>query len=108
MRSITAFFDLMAFACAICYVITSVSSLRVDKLHKDWNRPYKCRKYLKIISLIIMLIISVCCTIGISIDTWIGFIGYLAVGFVLWLYMILFKWTKEKVWMITPDGKKEY
>ena len=108
LRSITAFFDLMAFACALCYVITSISSLRMDKTYPEWERPFKCKKYIKIISLIIMIIIALCCTIGINVDTWIGFAGYLAVGIVLWLYMIIVKWPKERVWMNTPDGKKEY
>ena len=40
MQSITAFFDLMAFACALCYVITSISSLVLLKKHPEWERPY--------------------------------------------------------------------
>lgn len=108
MQSITAFFDLMAFACAICYVITSISSLVVDKKHPDWERPYKCKKWLKILSLIIMAVIAFFCTIGIGKETWIGFLGYMGVGLILWLYMVLIKWRKDKVWMKTPEGNKEF
>ncbi len=108
MQSIRSFFDLMAFACALCYVITTISSFIVDKKHPEWARPYKCPKMLKVLSLIFMLIIAVFCTIGIGTTTWIGFIGYMGVGFVLWLTMSLVKWPKEKVWMKTPEGDKEY
>lgn len=55
-----------------------------------------------------MIIIAVFCTIGIGTTTWLGFIGYMGVGFVLWLIMNFVKWPKEKVWMKTPDGDKEY
>lgn len=108
MQSITAFFDLMAFACALCYVITSISSLVLLKKHPEWERPYKCATGLKIASLIIMAIIAFFCTIGIGKATWLGFAGYMGVGLILWLYMILIKWKHEKVWMKTPDGDKEY
>ena len=108
MQSITAFFDLMAFACALCYVITSISSLVLLKKHPEWERPYKCATGLKIASLIIMAIIAFFCTIGIGKATWLGFAGYMGVGLILWLYMILIKWKHEKVWMKTPDGDMEY
>ena len=108
MQSITAFFDLMAFACALCYVITSISSLILLKKHPEWERPYKCATGFKIASLIIMAIIAFFCTIGIGKATWLGFAGYMGVGLILWLYMILIKWKHEKVWMKTPDGDKEY
>ena len=108
MRSITAFFDLMAFACALCYVITSISSIIVSRKHPEWNRPYKCSMGMKITSMIIMIVISFFCTIGIKSETWMGFIGYIGVGLILWLFMIFIKWPKEKVWMKTPDGDKEF
>lgn len=108
MQEIRSFFDLMAFACALCYVITTISSLVTDKKHPEWERPYKCKKVLKILSLIFMAVIAVFCTIGIGKTTWIGFAGSMGVGFVLWLIMNIFKWPKEKVWMKTPDGDKEF
>ena len=58
--------------------------------------------------IIIMAIIAFFCTIGIGKATWLGFAGYMGVGLILWLYMILIKWKHEKVWMKTPDGDKEY
>lgn len=108
MQSITAFFDLMAFACALCYVITSISSLVLAKKHPEWKRPYRCSSIIKIMSLIIMIAIAFFCTIGIGQTTWMGFAGYMGVGLALWLYMILIKWKKEKVWMKTPVGDTEY
>lgn len=108
MQEIRSFFDLMAFACAVCYIITTLSSLIIDKKHPEWERPYRCSKSLKILSLIFMVVIAVFCTIGIGKTTWIGFIGYMSVGLVLWLIMIFIKWPKEKVWMKTPDGNEEY
>lgn len=108
MQSIRSFFDLMAFACAICYVLTTISSLVCDKKHPEWDRPYRCPKILKILSLIFMLVVAVFCTIGIGTTTWMGFLGYMGVGFVLWMVMNLVKWPKEKVWMKTPEGPREY
>jgi APA family basic amino acid/polyamine antiporter len=108
MQAIRSFFDLMAFACALCYVITSISSLIVDKRHPEWERPYKCKKILKWLSLVLMLVIAFFCTVGIGTTTWIGFIGYIGVGLALWLYMIAYKWRNEKVWLKTPEGDREF
>lgn len=108
MRSITAFFNLMAFACALCYCISSISGIILSRKHPEWERPYKCGMPMMILSLIIMIVISVFCTIGIGKETWIGFIGYMGAGLILWLLMIFLKWPKEKVWMKTPDGDKEF
>lgn len=108
MQSITAFFDLMAFACSLCYVITSISALVTEKKHPEWERPYRCSRGMKIASMIIMAVIAFFCTIGIGTRTWLGFAGYIAVGLVLWIYMIAIKWPKEKVWMKTPDGEMEF
>lgn len=108
MQSIRSFFDLMAFACALCYVITTISSFIIDKKHPEWERPYKCPKILKVLSLIFMAVVAFFCTIGIGATTWYGFIGYMGVGFVLWVIMNVAKWPHEKVWMKTPEGNKEY
>ncbi len=108
MQEIRSFFDLMAFACAICYIITTISSFVIDKKHPEWARPYKCKKILKVLSLIFMIAIAVFCTIGIGTTTWLGFAGYMGVGLVLWLIMVFVRWPKEKVWMKTPDGDKEF
>lgn len=86
----------MAFACALCYVITSISSLVADKKHPEWERPYKCAKALKIASLIIMAVIAFFCTIGIKRTTWIGFIGYIGVGARCGYYMIFTNGRKKR------------
>lgn len=112
MSSIRAFFDLMAFACALCYAISSIAAIRLQIKHPEWKRPYKCNMATKIASLIIALAVSVFCTIGIGEETWFGFLGYMGVGFVLWAGMYAFKWCKDgdhsKVWMKTPEGEKVY
>lgn len=108
MQSITAFFDLMAFACTLCYCITSITAIILEKKHPEWKRPYRCSKIIKYLSLVIMVILAVFCTIGIDKETWVGFIGYMLVGLFLWIYMIIVKWKKSKVYMQTPEGEKEY
>lgn len=107
-KKATAFFDLMAFACTLCYCITSISAIVLENKHPEWKRPYKCSKILKYLSLFIMFIMAIFCTIGISKETWFGFWGYMSIGAILWLYMVLAKWKNEKVLMNTPEGEKEY
>ncbi|MGN0728914.1 APC family permease [Treponema sp.] len=108
MQEIRAFFDLMAFACTLCYSLTSISSLVLESKHPEWPRPYKCLRIIKVLSLVIMLMFAFFTTIGIGRMTWYGFIGYMAVGALLWLYMILYKWRHQKVVMNTPEGQKEF
>lgn len=113
MRSITAFFDLMAFACAICYAMTSISAILLDLRHPEWERPYRAPGgiAMKIASLVISLTVAVFCCIGIGRETWMGFLGYMGVGLVLWVAMLV-RWrtksTDTTVWMRTPDGVCEY
>lgn len=113
MQSITAFFDLMAFACAICYAMSSISAILLDVRHPEWERPYHAPggMAMKIASLIISLTVAVFCCIGIGVQTWVGFAGYMGVGVVLWCTMLA-KWrVKGKdstVWMRTPAGVIEY
>lgn len=108
MKEATAFFDLMAFACTLCYCITSVSAIVLEKKYPNWGRPNRCSLSLKYLSLILMSIMAIFCTVGIGIETWMGFLGYMSVGLVLWIFMIAVKWKKESVIMNTPDGQKEY
>lgn len=108
MQEITAFFDLMAFACTLCYVLTSISSLIAAKKYPNWERPYKCTTLTKVLSLVIMAAFAFFTTIGIGEKTWYGFIGYMGVGLALWLYMVLYRWRHEKVVIVTPDGEKEF
>ena len=113
MKSITAFFDLMAFACAICYALSSISSIRLALKHPEWDRPYVTPggMAMKIASLIISIVVAFFCTIGIGTQTWLGFAGYMAVGLVLWGCMLV-KWhgrgENSTVWMKTPEGVLEY
>lgn len=113
MQSITAFFNLMAFACAICYTLSSISAIRLAKLHPEWKRPYVTPggMIMKYLSLVISVVIAIFCTIGIGADTWVGFAGYMGVGLVLWIGMLL-KWRKasdtDRVWMKTPVGVAKY
>ena len=113
MQSIRAFFDLMAFACAICYALSSISSIRLAIKHPEWKRPYVTPggMAMKVLSLIISIVVAFFCTVGIKSQTWAGFAGYMAVGLILWGLMLV-KWrSKEKdstVWMKTPEGILEY
>ncbi len=110
MSSIRAFFDLMAFACALCYIITTISSLILEKKHPEWERPYVTPggSLMKYVSLAIAILIAGSCAYGQATTTWIGFFGYMAIGGVLWILMMVFKWPHSKVWMKTPDGDKEF
>ncbi|MDR1452830.1 MAG: APC family permease [Candidatus Margulisbacteria bacterium] len=110
MQSIRSFFDLMAFACALCYAISTISSMALAKKHPEWKRPFVLPwgNVLRWISLAVSIVIAFFCTIGITPVTWFGFIGYMGVGLLLWGYMLIFKWRKDKVWMKTPDGDQEY
>lgn len=113
MQSIRAFFDLMAFACAICYALSSISSIRLAIKHPEWKRPYVTPggMAMKVLSLIISIVVAFFCIVGIKSQTWAGFAGYMAVGLILWGLMLV-KWrSKEKdstVWMKTPEGILEY
>ena len=64
-----------------------------------------------VLSLIIALVVAFFCTIGIGTETWLGFVGYMVVGLVLWGLMLV-KWHRggkdSTVWMRTPEGVREY
>jgi len=108
--SITAFFNLMAFACASCYVISVISSIKMQKEHPEWERPYKLPggNAMRYLALVIAIVIAGFTAYGQATESWLGFAGYMGVGLVLWIWMMINKWTKEKVWMMTPDGEKEF
>ena len=113
MQSITAFFDLMAFACAICYAMSSISAILLTIRHPEWDRPYRAPGgiAMKVASLVISLTVAVFCCIGIGEQTWMGFLGYMGVGLALWACMLA-KWRvrgkNSVVWMRTPEGVTEY
>lgn len=110
MPDISDFFNLMAFACSCCYIITSISGLRLAKTKPEWKRPYKIPggNVMRVLSLAIATVIAVFCAKGQSAEGWFGFGIAMLIGGVLWLNMILHKWKKEPVWMLTPDGEQEF
>lgn len=110
MQTIRSFFDLMAFACALCYAISTISSMVLAKKHPEWRRPFELPwgNVMRWLSLGVAVVIAFFCTIGITPMTWYGFIGYIGIGLLLWGYMVLFRWRTEKVWMKTPDGDREF
>jgi len=102
------FFCLMSFCCAAAYSLITLSSIVLAIKNKTWVRPYKMPggMPMRIFAFIISTAIAVLCTLGQP--GWTQWFIYMGLGFVLWLWMVIFKWRKEKVWMETPDGVKEY
>ena len=102
------FFTLMAFAASVCYAIICLAGIVAAVKHPDWERPYK------IPGGMLMRVIGLIISVAFAILTSLGQAGYstmavyIGLGFVLWLWMVIFKWRKQKVWMETPDGIKEY
>jgi APA family basic amino acid/polyamine antiporter len=103
-----SFFALMSFCVASCYAIISVAGIVTAVKHPEWERPYKIPggMPMRILSLLISVTIAVLTAWGQP--GWVQLAEYLGVGFVLWMWMVFVKWRKEKVWMETPDGIKEY
>ena len=102
------FFTLMAFAAAACYAIISASSIVVAIKHPDWERPYKIPggMFMRVLSLIISVVFAFLTVLGQAGYT--VMLEYLGIGAALWIWMLVWKWRKEPVWMETPDGIKEY
>ncbi len=104
------FFNLMAFGCAVAYAITMISAIRIYYKYPHWNRPYVLKGGMatRIIALLLAVFIAVLCTLGQGVGSWKSFFVYVAIGIVLWLWMVFVKWPKTPVVMTTPDGEKEY
>lgn len=102
------FFTLMAFAAATCYAIISASSIRAAIIHPEWPRPYRIPggMAMRVLSLIISVVFAFLTVLGQAGYT--VMLEYLGIGAILWIWMIVWKWRKEPVWMETPDGIKEY
>lgn len=102
------FFTLMAFAAAACYAIISAASIRAAIKHPDWPRPYKIPggMLMRVLSLIISVVFAFLTVLGQAGYT--TMLEYLGIGAILWIWMMVWKWRKEPVWMETPDGIKEY
>ena len=105
---IQEFFCLMSFCCAGAYSLITLSSIVLAIKNKTWVRPYKMPggMPMRVAAFIISTTIAVFCTLGQP--GWNQWFVYMGLGVLLWLWMVIFKWRKEKVWMETPDGVKEY
>lgn len=104
------FFSVMALSVAIAYTITMFSSIQLAKNHPEWDRPYKLKggQSFRTFAFIIAIVIAGLCALGLPIGAWISWGYYMAIGVILVLFMVAFKWKTEPVWMNTPDGEKEY
>jgi APA family basic amino acid/polyamine antiporter len=102
------FFCLMAFCCAVSYTIISFAGILAAVRHPDWERPYKIPggMAMRVLSCLIAAVFAVFTVPGQP--GWTTMSIYAGMGFVLWLWMVAVKWRKEKVWMETPEGIKEY
>jgi APA family basic amino acid/polyamine antiporter len=102
------FFCLMGFCCAAAYSLISLASIVLAVRNKTWTRPYRIPggMTMRVLAFVISTVIAVLTTFGQP--GWIQWVLYMGLGLVLWLYLILFKWRKERVWMETPEGVKEY
>ncbi|GAB6173494.1 ethanolamine permease [Paradesulfitobacterium aromaticivorans] len=104
------FYMLMSFSVAVSYTIIMASAINLWRKHPEWERPYKLwgGQAFRILALIIALVITWLTTLGQSISSWKAFSIYGIIGAVFWLWMIIYKWQKEPVWMNTPEGEKDY
>ena len=102
------FYSLMAFACAVAYGITTISAIRLAIVHPEWDRPYKFPggQVFRVITLIICIVIMVGTAFGQPAGAWRALIVYMLVGAALYLFMAIFRWRKEPVWMICPSDEK--
>ncbi|MCR4429287.1 MAG: APC family permease [Caldiserica bacterium] len=102
------FFCLMSFCCASAYALITLSSIFLAIKNKTWVRPYKIPGGMitRVFAFIISLAIAVFCAIGQP--GWPEWFFYMGLGLALWLWNVLFKWPKEKVWMETPEGIKDF
>jgi APA family basic amino acid/polyamine antiporter len=104
------FFNLMSFACACSYTITMISDIRIHKNHPNWKSSYHLKggNFIRWLAFTISIVIAFFCTLGQGIGSWISLGVYMGIGVVLWLWMLIVKWKKEKVLVDTPDGQSEY
>jgi APA family basic amino acid/polyamine antiporter len=103
-----SFFALMSFCVAACYTIITFAGIKTAIQHPEWERPYKIPggMAMRVVALLIAITIAFLTAWGQP--GWVQLAEYLGVGFVLWMWMIFFKWPKEKVWMEGPEGVKDY
>ncbi|GEM_PF-64205 len=103
-----SFFALMSFCVAACYTIITFAGIRTAIKHPEWERPYKIPggMFMRVLAMLISIVIAFLTAWGQP--GWIQLAEYLGVGFLLWMWMIFFKWPREKVWMEGPEGVKDY
>ncbi len=103
-----SFFCLMSFCVATCYFIISGAGILAAIKHPEWERPYKIPggMFMRVLAMMIAIVIAVLTALGQP--GWVQLAEYLGVGFALWMWMILIKWRKEKVWIESPEGIKEF
>ncbi len=104
------FFTVMALSVAIAYTITMYSSTRIAINHPEWNRPYilKGGQGFRWFAFFIAIGIAILCALGLPTGAWISWGWYMGIGVVLIAFMAAFRWKKDPVWMVTPDGEKEF
>lgn len=104
------FFNLMSFACALAYTVTMISAIRIRKKHPEWKSEYHLKGggFVRWLALSISVIIAFFCSLGQGVGSWVSLGVYMAIGVVLWLWMVLVKWKKSKVVVETPSGEQEY
>jgi len=104
------FFTVMALSVAIAYAITMFSSIQIAKNHPEWERPYllKGGQTFRWFAFVIAICIAILCAIGLPIGAWISWGYYMAIGCLIILFMSMFSWKKSPIWMLTPDGEKEF
>jgi APA family basic amino acid/polyamine antiporter len=96
-----SFFTLMAFAAALCYAIISAASIVAAVKHPDWERPYRIPggMFMRVLSLIISVAFAFLTVLGQAGYT--VMLEYLGLGALLWIWMLVWKWRREPVWMET-------
>ncbi|QRN84768.1 APC family permease [Clostridia bacterium] len=99
------FYSLMAFSVAVAYFITTISSIRLAIREPDWERPFKLKGGMafRVFTLIICLAIMIGTAFGQPAGAWRALGIYMLVGLALYMYMMIFRWKKEPVWMICPS-----
>lgn len=104
------FFNLMSFGCACAYALTMISSIMIHHKHPEWKseNAVKGGNFLRVLAMLIAVAIAFFCTLGQGINSWISFGVYIGIGFILWLWMVLVYWKKNKVEIETPDGIQNF
>ena len=103
------YFTMMAFGSSCAYALTMISSIIMAVRKKGWNRPFTVPggMVVRIIALIFACTIAILTTLGQSLTAWQGILYFLGLGVIIWIWMLI-RWRKEKPWLYTPEGKKEF